>query len=253
MMNNKKFKALMLDLDGTTIPNVKDGMPSKKVIEAILKAKEFVHVGVVTGRPYFAAKNILDTLQINAPSIFNGGGKIVSIPSGETLWHRYVPENDLREIFSIIKSFDVVYTFSYDSGRNTYAKNLEPHYNDTISVSVPEINADLADRMIKKLDALKDIATHKVVGYENEKIWLHITHAEATKQHGILEVAKMLDIETHEIIGIGDGYNDFPMLMACGLKVAMGNAVSELKEIADYIAPTVEEDGVADVIEKFIL
>lgn len=45
----------------------------------------------------------------------------------------------------------------------------------------------------------------------------------------------------------------FLFLMACGLKVAMGNAVSELKTIADYIAPTIDEDGVADVIEKFIL
>lgn len=41
--------------------------------------------------------------------------------------------------------------------------------------------------------------------------------------------------------------------MACGLKVAMGNAVKELKEIADFIAPTVEQDGLATVIEKFIL
>jgi len=41
--------------------------------------------------------------------------------------------------------------------------------------------------------------------------------------------------------------------MACGLKVAMGNATEDLKEIADYIAPTVDEDGVADVIEKFVL
>ena len=41
--------------------------------------------------------------------------------------------------------------------------------------------------------------------------------------------------------------------MACGLKVAMGNAVDDLKAIADYIAPTVDEDGVADVINKFIL
>lgn len=41
--------------------------------------------------------------------------------------------------------------------------------------------------------------------------------------------------------------------MACGLKVAMGNAVQDLKEIADYIAPSVDEDGIADVIEKFVL
>jgi len=82
---------------------------------------------------------------------------------------------------------------------------------------------------------------------------IDVTHAEATKMHGILEVAKLLNIDTKEIIGVGDGYNDFPLLMACGLKVAMGNAVDDLKAIADYVAPTVDEDGLADVIEKYVL
>lgn len=85
------------------------------------------------------------------------------------------------------------------------------------------------------------------------KVSLLISHTAATKQHAILKVAEILKIDTHEIIGVGDGYNDFPLLMACGLKIAMGNAVLELKEIADYIAPSVDEDGVAHIIEKFIL
>ena len=61
-----------------------------------------------------------------------------------------------------------------------------------------------------------------------------------------------MGIETHEIISIGDSYNDFPLLMASGLRVAMGNAFSDLKEIAHYIAPSVQQDGVADVIQKFV-
>lgn len=75
----------------------------------------------------------------------------------------------------------------------------------------------------------------------------------ATKKHAVLEVARHLNIKTEEIIGVRDGHNDLSLLMACGLKIAMGNAVREIKSIADYIAPSVEEDGVAHVIEKFIL
>ena len=82
---------------------------------------------------------------------------------------------------------------------------------------------------------------------------IHVTGSEASKLHGIVEVARILNIKTEEIIGVGDGYNDFPLLLACGLKVAMGNAIPELKAIADFIAPTVEEDGVAVVLEKFVL
>jgi hydroxymethylpyrimidine pyrophosphatase-like HAD family hydrolase len=82
---------------------------------------------------------------------------------------------------------------------------------------------------------------------------LDIVSEHASKLHGVVDVAKLMHLSTHEIIGVGDGYNDFPLLMACGLKIAMGNAVPELKAIADFVAPTVDEDGVATVIEKFIL
>lgn len=111
----------------------------------------------------------------------------------------------------------------------------------------------LAEDIQKELSPRSDIISHKIVAWKQGAISLSITHVGATKQHAIFEAAKILGIETHEIIGVGDGYNDFPLLMACGLKVAMGNAVPELKAIADYIAPSVEEDGVADVIKKFIL
>ena len=47
--------------------------------------------------------------------------------------------------------------------------------------------------------------------------------------------------------------NDIPLLNICGLKVAMGNADKKLKSIAHHIAPSVDEDGVAHVVEKFIL
>ena len=68
-----------------------------------------------------------------------------------------------------------------------------------------------------------------------------------------LSVSKLLNIKTKHISGVGDSNNDFPLLLACGLKVAMGNANSDLKQIADFVAPSVEEDGVATVIERFIL
>lgn len=63
----------------------------------------------------------------------------------------------------------------------------------------------------------------------------------------------MIDIKKDEIIGVGDGYNDLALFEAVGLKVAMGNGVEELKAKADYITKHVDKDGLADVIEKFVL
>jgi hydroxymethylpyrimidine pyrophosphatase-like HAD family hydrolase len=55
------------------------------------------------------------------------------------------------------------------------------------------------------------------------------------------------------VIAIGDGHNDMPLLEAAGLKVAMGNAPDEVKQLADYVAPSLADDGVAAAIDKFVL
>ena len=89
--------------------------------------------------------------------------------------------------------------------------------------------------------------------YQNGLLCVDVTDQSVSKMHGISEVFEILGISREDAIGVGDSYNDFPLLMACGLKVAMGNAIDELKSIADYIAPSVDDDGVTDVIEKFVL
>ena len=122
-----------------------------------------------------------------------------------------------------------------------------------LSIYVPEIEMKKIDDLVKEFSIDPRIHVQKLTAWDKRLMSLDITSNMASKQHGILEVAKILHISTEEIIGVGDGYNDFPLLMACGLKIAMGNAVPELKAIADFIAPTVEEDGVATVIEKFVL
>ena len=60
-------------------------------------------------------------------------------------------------------------------------------------------------------------------------------------------------ISFDQVIAVGDNLNDIEMIEAAGLGIAMGNSPQELKDIADYVAPSNDEDGVAYVVEKFIL
>jgi hydroxymethylpyrimidine pyrophosphatase-like HAD family hydrolase len=62
-----------------------------------------------------------------------------------------------------------------------------------------------------------------------------------------------LGIGQSEIIAFGDDVNDIDLLEFCEISVAMGNAVVEVKEMADYICDTNENDGVAQWIEKYVL
>jgi HAD superfamily hydrolase (TIGR01484 family) len=249
----KHYKALMLDLDGTTIPNKVDGFPSARVAKAIHEAMKQIHVATVTSRSMYAAKPVIQHLKFVTPCIVEGGAHIVDPINYKTVWQVTIPNEEIKEIVALLKKRKAPFLYPKPSTSLKPSFRLPVSESGRTNISIPEITHEHAEIIIEELKQFKNIITHKVTGWEEGKVWVTINHAEATKQLSILRLAQMLKIETHEIIGIGDSYNDFPMMMACGLKVAMGNAVPDLKEIADYIAPSVDEDGVADVIEKFIL
>ncbi|MDP2649766.1 MAG: HAD-IIB family hydrolase [bacterium] len=246
----KKYKALILDVDGTLIPNKRDGMPSEKVTKAINKASKLIHIGIASSRPYFLLKHIFGHLKLSGLSIMNGGAQIIDLNSKKILWERQIDRNDFKNICKILDQEKIPY-FVHDGEKDIKInpETAQKAYN-IVSIELENHQAELA---MKKIAHISTVSIFKVPDWKEDKISFLISHSEATKQHAILKIAELLRINTREIIGVGDGYNDFPLLMACGLKIAMGNAVPDLKAIADYIAPTVEEDGVADVINKFVL
>lgn len=252
---NKKFKALIVDCDGTLVASKRDALPSSIVTDAISKASGLIHVGIATQRSLFSARPILEHLKLIGPSIITGGAQVIDSQTFKILHEELIEIDDLYKAIKIIKEFKKKYSVSFfiqdGEGKD---KDWTAGYipKEPILVFIPDLKAETADELKKELSVISSLSVQKVFTWEGQ-FGVVIAAAQATKQHGIFEVARILDIDTKEIIGIGDNSNDFPLLMACGLKVAMGNAVDDLKAIADYIAPTVEEDGVADVINRFVL
>ena len=251
MKSKAKFKAIICDIDGTLVPNNRNGIPSIKVITAISKAGKKIHFGVATARPYFLIRALVKDLKLSGPSIVHGGAQIIDLTSGKVLKEQKIAAEDILKVFEITQGMNLIFKVDEETESVDMSKNWKPH--DVLGAYIPALTLKIAKLLEKKLSHISTISIHKVPSWDKGKVTVDISHASVGKQYSILEVAEILGIKTDEIIGVGDGYNDFPFLMACGLKVAMGNAVPELKEIADYIAPTVEEDGLVDVIEKFIL
>ena len=73
------------------------------------------------------------------------------------------------------------------------------------------------------------------------------------KGHGLSAVLRDLGIDPREVVAVGDGGNDLPMMRVVGLPVAMGNAVREVKSVARHVVGTNDECGVAEAIERFVL
>lgn len=246
-----KYKAIMLDLDDTTVVHGKENLPSERVSRAIAFAKDKIHVCIATARTLNDTQLILDHLDVSGPCVLTNGAQIYD-PIKKTIIHEIaLPQHVVLKLFSLINEtrakailFDGLKDIHYTRGE--YPEKI-------LSIYLPEIENKIIDSYVKTFEIDPEIRVQKLSAWDKNYMAIDITSNRASKLHGIVEVARILGIETEDIIGVGDGYNDFPLLMACGLKIAMGNAVEELKAIADFIAPSVEEDGVATVIEKFVL
>lgn len=257
MSLHKKYKALIIDVDGTLIENKMDAVPSAAVSDAVKKASQLIHVGIATQRPLYYTRSILEHLKLSGPSVIAGGAQVIDSETLEILHEEPIDRKDLLKVIKIVKEFQKKNDFKFyiqdsmEGGDREWTGDYIPQ--KPIEAAAYSMESALADELKDELEKISNLSVHKVISWEEGKFGVAMTNALATKQHGIFEVAEILGISTKEIIGVGDSYNDFPLLMACGLKVAMGNAVEDIKAIADYVAPPVENDGVADVIERFVL
>ncbi len=245
-----KYKALMIDLDGTTVIQGSH-IVRPRVVEAVKAADAIIHVGIATGRILPGALPIIDQLSLSAPCILDQGAQIYDPVQKKIVRELSLEKTLVEQALNIFTSYTPD-TRIFDGHQNALLSSIALP-EKVVGIFVLDIEDSIAEKLVSDLGNIPGIAVHKMVGMSADVRTVEVTNIGATKQHGISEVAGMLGISAHEIIAVGDGYNDFPLLMACGLKVAMGNAVPELKAIADFIAPTVDEDGVATVIEKFVL
>lgn len=246
-----KYKALFLDVDGTTVVHGIDNLPSPRVTAAIKKASKRIPVCLVTGRSFAYVEKVIDHLSLSGLSILSGGPILYDAEHKKILHIDPFPVAAIRLVYKIVKKYNLTMQLEDEQGGHDYDGIHKPKH--VLSVYVKQIDPRTVDRIFSEFEKIPTIIPHKVPDWNNKYMSIGITSPQGTKLHGIVRIAKRLGLQKGELIGVGDSYNDFPLLMACGLKIAMGNAVPELKAIADFIAPPVEEDGVATVIEKFIL
>jgi HAD superfamily hydrolase (TIGR01484 family) len=251
-MNKRKFKAIICDIDGTLILNNKDALPSKKVIEAIKKANKLIHIGIASSRPLFEAQRIIDVLGLSGLCVLWGGSQIYDSFKKRVVWERPINKSSIKPLRdALMKSTAPVFIPLEVKNDNISLDELRDE--KVLQVWVHGIELKELYELEKALAKIKNVCAHRLPSWEEGLTDLTITHRNASKEHGIHQLIKSLGLAKEEIIAVGDGMNDLPLFKACGFKVAMGNANPELKMLADYVAPSVEDDGIVNVIEKFIL
>lgn len=247
------YKLLLLDVDGTTVEAKRDARPSQAVIDSVREASSKLTVTLATGRSYDTAKPIIDLLGLDGIGVVDGGSRIVEMTSGKILHRVTIPPDTLRTIITLCLPFGYE-LFLRDDLYGSPINSIDKITEESEKIFINAVTHEDALRIIEELEAIDGITAHLSVSWTHpDMLGIDITHHEGTKQHGAMKLAEMLGIDKSEIIAIGDGHNDVPLMMAAGYKVAMGNAPKEVQAIADHVTESVTNDGVATALNKLIL
>ncbi|MEK7536881.1 MAG: HAD family hydrolase [Patescibacteria group bacterium] len=250
-MKSKRYKSILLDVDGTIVPIGPHTVPSKKVVRYLNKAKSKVIVSLVSGRPVSWLTDIFRLLNITNPCIVNGGSQIIDPKTQKVLWEKKIDKKSLAKILKIIQNNKL--SFLVNDGGVEYRNPKILKFSRPIAIQVSYLNSGKISKYLEKFNKIPNITAHSFPSWGKNKVDIYITHEKATKRSAVEKLAALLKIDISDMIAVGDGENDVPLLIGCGLKIAMGNAAEKLKKIADYVAPSIDNHGVAHIIEKFIL
>lgn len=284
------IKLLALDLDGTLL-NSQGKIPAENKL-AITKAEEKgVLVTICTGRRFRDALPVALELKLNAPVICHNGALLKYADSLETVAASLLSTKTVFEIIKVGKSYggDALVscnphtkgTLLYDtiSADNTplqrYVEWSRRLHGDEAEEAVHHV--DVLEEVVDKeevihisfsgtcapmydlqrtleaelLDSVNILAT---IYPHLDFTLLDILPPDASKGHGVANLALLNNFSSENVMAIGDNFNDLEMLEYAGTSVVMGNAAPELLETEGYETTlSNDENGVALAIERFIL
>lgn len=248
-------KLIIIDLDGTAVDSPKQKLPSDRLVSVTSRLQENYHISAATGRVWTFAKPVIQGLKLSDPCIISAGTQICDPKTGSILWQKVIKEESLNEVIDLFKQYPDWKLLHNDGTEEDYFfggvypnefSNDEPVYF-LEQVFVPDA---VAMEIYEKVNKIDGITCVMVVSQKTGARDLHVINKEATKEHAIEELLKILKIKKENTIGVGDGHNDLHLFNAVNRKVAMGNAVDDLKNNADEIIGFVKEDGLVDFFEK---
>lgn len=271
------IKMIALDLDGTTLTSSRE--ISDRTRRALEEAcNRGVHVVVSTGRTYSALPEAVKSVKGIEYAITSNGAHINYIDTGKSIYDSYLSDAAVEKVYELSHSPDTYIEVFVDGQaymdesvyRDIEQNGCEYRSAEYVLWSRKPI-PDAAGLMMENRDRIENINfvfrnTDKLEEYRpvissipEAKITssfstnLEVGGPNTSKKTALIELMKRLDVRREELMCCGDAPNDIEMIEYAGIGVAVGNAWGGTKDHADYIAPTNDDDGVADAVERFAL
>lgn len=267
-----KYKLLVLDLDGT-LTNSQKAITEHTRNTLIEAQKRGLKIVLASGRPTYGVAPLANALELNKYEgyiLSYNGGEIIDWKTNEVMYKNVLDPEVLPYLYQCTKDNN----FAIVTYENEYV--LTEHPDDEYVLKEALLNVMKIKKVDNFLKAIHHpIAKCLIVGdptrlavlekemynhlkdrmgvFRSEPYFLELVPKGIDKAQSLAVLLKEIGMTKDEMIAVGDGFNDLSMIKYAGLGVAMANAQPVVRENADYITLSNDEDGVAAVVEKFIL
>lgn len=266
-----EYKIVVLDLDGTLTNKKKEITPRTR--EVLIRAQEKgVKVVLASGRPTYGIVPLAEKLELSKYEgyiLAYNGGEIIDWKTGEIMYKNLLEHDVLPYLYKCAKdnNFAIV---TYD-GEYVLTENPEDEYvlkeallnvmkikkvdNFLEAVKHPIAKCLIVGDPTRLAELEKEMYEHlkdRMGVFRSEPYFLELVPKGIDKAQSLAVLLEELNMSKDEMIAIGDGFNDLSMIKFAGMGIAMENAQQIVKDNANFITLSNEEDGVAYAIEKFI-
>ena len=265
-----KYKLIALDLDGT-LKNSKNAI-TQKTKDALIQAQKLgVKIVLASGRPTPGLRHEDQELELEKYGGFLlsfNGASIIHAKTKEVIYEQTLTIDQAKRAYDRAKEYhlacityedDVLVTEDIDNvyvcaeaqindvdkKKVSFKENLKDPIYKVLLTGDPEYVASIEEEFKKPFQDELSI-------YRSAPFFIEVMAQGIDKAASIDRLAKYLGIKQEEVMAFGDGYNDLSMIEYAGLGVAMANAVDGVKERANVVTLSNDEDGIAYMLSKYI-
>lgn len=262
------IKLIALDIDGTLTNHA--GVISERNRLAVRRAIDAgIHVVLATGRGRIASRPIWRFLELHGPSIHYGGAMIADIDTERAIVLHEMPPEIIREVLTFSKEQQVPAQIYLDEtviseqssevasgyvNRHKLKFIVDPDIRTKTFHNVPKI---LAFAPVGGEEALFAQYRERFAGIaqvsRSSPGFIEVNRLGITKATAVEELASMLGVRRDQTAAVGDNFLDLEMIQWAGLGVSVADGEPEVRAASDLIVPPCGEDGVAVLIEDYIL
>jgi hydroxymethylpyrimidine pyrophosphatase-like HAD family hydrolase len=241
------YRLLLLDLDGTLLG--RDGRISPRVANAVRWASERLTVSIATGREIKDVRHFASELGLTAPQICDNGALILDPATGSPLFTWPLGDGPSSAVTERLLALGTEYIATHPGC--TLRPSSGRWVEGLVRISALDLPEGDADRLVNEFAGNADLEVMKAYLPYNGLWAVDFTHAGVNKGTAARWVQERTGANVAQTIAAGDSYNDVPLFRASGHRIAMADAPEELKAMATFVAPSVDEDGLAVAIENF--